>query len=612
MRIGYSFWGFLGDGILDTPDGGRSHRATLLTALRDCGHDLILLQRDRDCLEADAPVTLGPGITWANCLPEIDLLWLEWRWPIPGRNTAADRDGPGFTPELDRQDTLIAHYTREMGIPTLLWDKDLMLDLDDPVRALPHVTVCEPALWPRDGARTLLFPVADTLLDAVRRAPPSTFGHGDIDLAYVGNRYDRDLAFERYFVPAARVLRHRVYGKWTGCERWPEVDFAGRIGFSDVAAVHASALCTVLLLPDRYATIGQMTQRLFEALIAGCLPLLPAEIRGGALFVPPALHVRSGAEVVERCQALRAAAAADTLEELVHACLERLERFRVSRQLEAIADLLCGDECARAGCHPFRGEDRVASLYRTEDRQRRRIGALTTAKTAGENPNAVIVELARNHATEKPRLLEIGCGRGGASRRLLTGIAPRCAVALDRSPAMLRAARALTGGAVETVVGDFHDLPFGPGVFDLVVGAFCLYHSDDPARVCVEIARCLDDGGVAVIVTKSADSYHELDAAVAAAGLDPDAEDHPSLYESFHSDNLEDVVRSVFLEVMVRHDRQRFTFATPGDAAAYACTVPKYRGCEDPDRVALALADAWPAGGLTMTSTVSFAVGRNR
>ena len=33
MRIGYSFWGFLGPGITDTPDGGRSHRATLIDGL---------------------------------------------------------------------------------------------------------------------------------------------------------------------------------------------------------------------------------------------------------------------------------------------------------------------------------------------------------------------------------------------------------------------------------------------------------------------------------------------------------------------------------------------------------------------------------------------------
>ena len=50
MRIGYSFWGFLGPGITDTPDGGRSHRATLIDGLTTAGHDNVLLQPNRDLL----------------------------------------------------------------------------------------------------------------------------------------------------------------------------------------------------------------------------------------------------------------------------------------------------------------------------------------------------------------------------------------------------------------------------------------------------------------------------------------------------------------------------------------------------------------------------------
>jgi hypothetical protein len=52
MRIGYSFWGFLGPGITDTPDGGRSHRRALIDGLTAAGHDVVFLQRDRDLDEA--------------------------------------------------------------------------------------------------------------------------------------------------------------------------------------------------------------------------------------------------------------------------------------------------------------------------------------------------------------------------------------------------------------------------------------------------------------------------------------------------------------------------------------------------------------------------------
>ena len=52
-----------------------------------------------------------------------------------------------------------------------------------------------------------------------------------------------------------------------------------------------------------------------------------------------------------------------------------------------------------------------------------------------------------------------------------------------------------------------------------------------------EIGRSLRPDGIAVLVTKSADSYHELDQLLADTGLDTGAATRPSLYTAFHSDN---------------------------------------------------------------------------
>ena len=73
-----------------------------------------------------------------------------------------------------------------------------------------------------------------------------------------------------FFAPAA--ARHRVAGKWTRTAQWPHVTFTGRIAFPDVRPLYKSSLATILLLPERYASAGQMTQRIFEAALAGCLP----------------------------------------------------------------------------------------------------------------------------------------------------------------------------------------------------------------------------------------------------------------------------------------------------------------------------------------------------
>lgn len=268
MRIGYSFWGFLSPGITDTPDGGRSHRRTLVDGLRDSGHELVFLQPNRDLTEAGHDYTAT--YTWDAGLPTIDVLFLEWRWPIPGRNTTPC-DTPGHTCDLHRQTELLDHYTHR-GAFTIIWDKDRQLPADDPLRRQHNVAIAEAALHPTPGAWSLLFPVSDHALD---HADPAALARRQrtLPLVYIGNQYDRDRAFDEFFAPAAARVLHQVAGKWTRTERWPHIAFTGRIPFTEVHDLYQRSLTTVLLLPDRYVTAGQMTQRLFEAVLAGCLPL---------------------------------------------------------------------------------------------------------------------------------------------------------------------------------------------------------------------------------------------------------------------------------------------------------------------------------------------------
>jgi hypothetical protein len=336
VRIGYSFWGFLGPGVADTPDGGRSHRRVLIDGISSRGHDVVFLQPDRDL--AETGLDLSGVYTWQAGLPEIDVLFLEWRWPVPGRNTT--RCGAaGHTCDLHRQHHLLQHYTHTRGTATIIWDKDRQLPAGDPLRRAGNVAVCEAALYPTPGATPLLFPVADAALAA---ADPAALAAAprDLPLAYVGNQYDRDTAFDTYFAPPAATHPHLVAGKWTRTRNWPHVSFAGRVPFTEVAAIHGRALATVLLLPDRYARAGQMTQRLVEAVLAGCLPLTPTTIRGAHLFTPAGLHIGSGAEAAATLTRMRSIAASAEHVALLGACLRALQIFRLSRQLDVFDQLV--------------------------------------------------------------------------------------------------------------------------------------------------------------------------------------------------------------------------------------------------------------------------------
>lgn len=335
MLIGYSFWGFLGHGITDTPDGGRSHRRPLIDGLCDRGHQLVFLQADRDRTEAG--LDLSRYYQWNPGLPTIDVLFLEWRWPIAGRNTS--RCGTaGHTCDLHRQAEIVAHYTEQLGIPTILWDKDRQLPADDPLRKRPNVTVCEPALHPSPGAVRLLFPVADEMLDAAN--PAALAVSRQVPLIYVGNQYDRDDAFDRFFAPAAAHVSHLVAGKWPRVSRWPHVNFVGRVPFDRVAHLHRGALATVLLLPQRYRTVGQMTQRIFEAVLAGCLPLAPTTIKDPDVFVPRPLHVTDADDVLAAVDWLSTIAGTSEHAEMIARCLHKLEMFRLSTHLDILDSVL--------------------------------------------------------------------------------------------------------------------------------------------------------------------------------------------------------------------------------------------------------------------------------
>jgi hypothetical protein len=207
------------------------------------------------------------------------------------------------------------------------------------LRSLAQVTVCEPALAPSPGAVSLLFPVADDTLDSADPAALAAMPW-PLPLVYVGNQYDRDEAFARFFAPVAARHRHRVAGKWTRTAQWPHVTFTGRIAFTDVRPLYESSLATILLLPERYARAGQMTQRIFEAVLAGCLPLTPAALPFAAEFTPEALHVDDGREAADRITELQAVVGTAEHAALIGDCIARLGIFRLSRQLPVVETIL--------------------------------------------------------------------------------------------------------------------------------------------------------------------------------------------------------------------------------------------------------------------------------
>ncbi|MGH3801081.1 MAG: class I SAM-dependent methyltransferase [Pseudonocardiaceae bacterium] len=265
---------------------------------------------------------------------------------------------------------------------------------------------------------------------------------------------------------------------------------------------------------------------------------------------------------------------------------------------------------------PFTDANLVAgALYASAGRLARRTGALHAAKISGADATATIVDLAARSTPAAPVVCDIGCGRGTTTLALAERLAPARLIALDRSPALLAvvAERAgCAGHTVKTLCADFHHLPLPESRVDTAVAAFCLYHSPQPERVVAEIARCLAPAGQAILVTKSAASYHEIDHVIATSGFDPEATSRPSLYTSFHGDVAAEITGTALLVEQVVRQRHVFRFDGLNHLATYVATSPKYQLPEHLAGNAAALTEELrrriPDEPVTATSTISYVV----
>lgn len=297
LRIGYSFWGFLGDHKMDvngfsvsTPDGNATYSWSIVWEALRRGHSVWSMQMDRD---VPAYERMGPSLfdafssdkrraayvglnrTNGMTLPDLDVLLVEWRFPIPGRNTAADRMNVDFQQDLDRQNELLRHY-HGTTTSVVVWDLDHKL-LDEDVVDLERLggpfTSIETSVKPRGRSIRVEPP---TVVDDIMQFDTSPVDHHRAAV-YVGSRYERDSEIDYWIGPLSERFPGRVkfYGKWDddARRRWRDVDFGRRITTVDFRSTYGPAGCCPLLAKPSYRDTGFMTPRIWEALMFGTLPV---------------------------------------------------------------------------------------------------------------------------------------------------------------------------------------------------------------------------------------------------------------------------------------------------------------------------------------------------
>lgn len=94
------------------------------------------------------------------------------------------------------------------------------------------------------------------------------------------------------------------------------------------------------------------------------------------------------------------------------------------------------------------------------------------------------------------RWLDVGCGNGAFTERLISRCAPAEVVAIDPSKEQLAYASARPGTRhAKFQVGDAQNLPFADGNFDVAVMALVITFLPDPAKALAEMVRVVRPGG---------------------------------------------------------------------------------------------------------------------
>lgn len=118
----------------------------------------------------------------------------------------------------------------------------------------------------------------------------------------------------------------------------------------------------------------------------------------------------------------------------------------------------------------------------------------------------LITEAAKNIVPQATHLLDIGCGAGNYTLKMLSKLPGLHCTLADLSQPMLNKAfervSAQTSGNVETQQGDIRELPLAPNSYDIILAGAVLHHlrdDEDWARTFAKLYGLLKPGGCLMI-----------------------------------------------------------------------------------------------------------------
>lgn len=323
MKVGYSYWGFLGDykfdedkDLVSTPDGNAFYSSSIIHSLQQAGYEVIQVMPDRDMpgydsmrdflfsswgtsMRSDAyrkmthnyvMKQLGWSVSdyfnmlerfWdVSGLKDAKFILHEYRFCIEGRNDplSFQYGEYGFQPDYMIQLALF-NYCIKHEVFVYIFDLDYKLDeaILDKLKAdglkFKVVELGNKWAWRGDEALRVQIPFDwDVMLEEADIY--SVFSKSK-SICYVGNRYERDETVYKYLDPIGNV---DIYGKWLhGDVDFSGLVFHGRVHVPQMKEAYRTHMATLLMAKREYYEHEFMTARILEAVFYGCVPFFAEE-----------------------------------------------------------------------------------------------------------------------------------------------------------------------------------------------------------------------------------------------------------------------------------------------------------------------------------------------
>lgn len=354
-KVGYSYWGFLGDykfdedkDLVSTPDGNAFYSSSIIHSLQKAGYEVIQVMPDRDMPGYDSMrdflfsswgtkmrsaaykkmthnyVKKQPSWTVSEYFNWLERFWdvsglkdakfilHEYRFCIEGRNdTASFLHGEyGFQPDYVIQLALF-NYCIKHGVFVYIFDLDYKLDgatLDKlKAKGLKFKVVELGNKWARLGDEALQVQIPFDWDVMLEEADICSVFSKTKSICYVGNRYERDETVYKYLDPIGNV---DIYGKWLlGDVDFSGLVFHGRVHVPQMKEAYRTHMATLLMAKQEYYEHEFMTTRILEAVFYGCIPFFAEEygnnaIRKYAGTFSNLLKVRSAEELTTKTRML--------------------------------------------------------------------------------------------------------------------------------------------------------------------------------------------------------------------------------------------------------------------------------------------------------------------